>query len=222
MRCMRHRWDGDEHAVMAVMGALGAGSFHQNAADSISRCYLPGGLPCLPVTVRLVVLQDIIKQLHMNQPGSPPFRQWVMSFQRHNLRLSVQPKASGGVPANLAQLVAETLQVRRLPYRVGPVAVLAGRHGSCCWLRSCTCCQCWPFRPEPCPAALALAMPARCHGRVPVAAAAAAASANQPAPYMCLCVQGNSPGPTLIYAQTTNEVDTLAAHLQAKGVKAVK
>lgn len=35
-------------------------------------------------------------------------------------------------------------------------------------------------------------------------------------------MQGNSPGPTLIYAQTTNEVDTLAAHLQAKGVKAVK
>lgn len=142
-----------------------------------------------------------------------------MSFQRHNLRMSVQPKASGGVPANLAQLVAETLQVRWLPCRVGPVAVLAGRHGSCCWLRSCMCCQCTlPFCPEPCPAALALAMPARHPGRVPVAAAAALA--NQPAPYVC--VQGNSPGPTLIYAQTTNEVDTLAAHLQAKGVKAVK
>jgi hypothetical protein len=35
-------------------------------------------------------------------------------------------------------------------------------------------------------------------------------------------VQGTSPGPTLIYAQTTNEVDSLTAHLQAKGVKAVK
>jgi hypothetical protein len=59
------------------------------------------------------VLQDIIKQLHMKQPGRPPFRQWVMSFQRHNLNLSVQPKASGGAPANLAQLVTETLQVVR-------------------------------------------------------------------------------------------------------------
>jgi hypothetical protein len=59
-----------------------------------------------------LVLQDIIKQLHMNQPGSLPFRQWVMSFQRHNLTLSVQPKASGGVPANLAHLVTEALQVR--------------------------------------------------------------------------------------------------------------
>jgi hypothetical protein len=35
-------------------------------------------------------------------------------------------------------------------------------------------------------------------------------------------MQGTSPGPTLIYAQTTNEVDSLTAHLQAKGVKAVK
>lgn len=55
--------------------------------------------------------QDIIKQLHMNQPGCPPFRQWVMSFQRHNLRLSVQPKAPGGVSPNLAHLVAEAVQV---------------------------------------------------------------------------------------------------------------
>jgi superfamily II DNA helicase RecQ len=88
-------------------------------------------------------VQDIIKLLQMNQPGSPAFRQWVMSFQRPNLRLSVQLKASGGVPPNLAGLVAEAQQ-------------------------------------------------------------------------------GSSPGPTLIYAQTTNEVDTLTAHLQAKGVKAVK
>jgi hypothetical protein len=55
--------------------------------------------------------QDIIKQLHMKQPGCPPFRQWVMSFQRHNLRLSVQPKAPGGVTPNLAHLVTEAVQV---------------------------------------------------------------------------------------------------------------
>lgn len=91
----------------------------------------------------LHTLQDIIKQLCMDQPSSPPFRQWVMSFQRHNLHLSVQLKAGGGAAGNLAHLVTEALQ-------------------------------------------------------------------------------GNSPGPTLIYAQTTNEVDTLAAHLQAKGIKAVK
>jgi len=66
-----------------------------------------------------------------------------MSFQRHNLHLSVQLKAGGGAAGNLAHLVTEALQ-------------------------------------------------------------------------------GNSPGPMLIYAQTTNEVDTLAAHLQAKGIKAVK
>lgn len=79
----------------------------------------------------------------MGQPGSPPLKQWVMSFQRRNLKLSVQPKSGGGAAGNLAQLVAEAQQ-------------------------------------------------------------------------------GSSPGPTLIYAQTTNEVDTLAAHLQAKGLRAVK
>lgn len=105
-------------------------------------CFLHVTL-CLCAPALRHVVQDIIKQLRMNQPDSPSFRQWVMSFQRHNLCLSVQPKASGGAAANLAQLVAE-------------------------------------------------------------------------------CLQGNSPGPTLIYAQTTNEVDSLAAHLQAKGVKAVK
>ena len=79
----------------------------------------------------------------MHQPGGPPFKQWVMSFQRHNLQLSVQHKAAGGAAGNLAQLVTEAQQ-------------------------------------------------------------------------------GSSPGPTLIYAQTTKEVDTLAAHLQAHGVRAVK
>lgn len=67
------------------------------------------------VLLSLAAMQDIIKQLHMNKAGSPPFRQWVMSFQRHNLHLAVQPKASGGPQANLAQLITEHLQVRQAP-----------------------------------------------------------------------------------------------------------
>lgn len=81
--------------------------------------------------------------MNLQAPGSRGFRQWVMSFERPKLHLSVAMRSAGGPALHLAQLVSE-----------------------------------------------------------------AAAGGPQQS--------------TLIYAQTTNEVDSLTAFLQAKGVKAVK
>lgn len=101
-------------------------------------------IAALLLTCRRV--QDITSQLRMNQPGGQQrrgFRQWVMSFERPRLHLSVQMRAAGGAATNLSHLVAEA-------------------------------------------------------------------------------AAGGPMQPTLIYAQTTNEVDSVTAYLQAKGVKAVK
>eukprot|EP00775_Hariotina_reticulata_P009775 gene9775-9932_t len=106
-------------------------------------------VPLMAVTATATdrVRKDIITQLGMGSTGGPTLRQWVMSFQRTNLHLSVIMKNGTGAASNLAALVRE--------------------------------CQ-------------------EHQGR------------------------GQQLEPTLIYAQTTKEVDELCAHLQSKGVPAVK
>jgi superfamily II DNA helicase RecQ len=95
----------------------------------------------------LVVLQDILNQLGMGKQGQPQLRQWVMSFQRSNLHLSVSLKNGTAAAANLAGLVADARAAEARGVRLEA---------------------------------------------------------------------------TLIYAQTTREVDELAAYLQQQGVSAVK
>lgn len=52
--------------------------------------------------------QDIKAALHMGQPGQPPLREWVMSFERTNLHLSVEQRSGGGAAGGcLAALIAE-------------------------------------------------------------------------------------------------------------------
>lgn len=83
----------------------------------------------------------------MGRAGSPQLKQWVMSFQRTNLHLSVQMKAGAAAANNLSAFVAEALEAQ---------------------------------------------------------------------------AKGSRLESTLVYAQTVREVDEIAAHLQAKGVSAVK
>lgn len=83
----------------------------------------------------------------MGRPGGPPLQQWVMSFQRTNLHLSVQLKSGCTVANNLSGLVAEANEAQ---------------------------------------------------------------------------AKGLRTDSTLVYAQTVREVDEITAHLQAKGIPAVK
>lgn len=83
----------------------------------------------------------------MGKPGQPRLQQWVMSFQRTNLHLSVAMKAGTAAAANLAALVKEAHDAEAKGLKLDSI---------------------------------------------------------------------------LIYAQTTKEVDELAAYLQSKGVSAVK
>jgi hypothetical protein len=48
------------------------------------------------ISLTHLLLQDIISQLGMGNSGGPILRQWVMSFQRTNLHLSVVMKGGTG------------------------------------------------------------------------------------------------------------------------------
>ncbi|WIA16435.1 hypothetical protein OEZ85_013122 [Tetradesmus obliquus] len=114
----------------------------------VLRQALPG-VPIMAVTATATqrVQQDILNQLGMGRPGQPQLRQWVMSFQRTNLQLSVSLKNGTAAANNLAGLVADAKAAEARGVRLEA---------------------------------------------------------------------------TLVYAQTTKEVDELAAYLQQQGVSAVK
>lgn len=79
----------------------------------------------VPVLKTTVCMQDILNNLGVGKPGGPQLRQWVMTFQRTNLHLSVQLKAGSTAANNLATLVAEARESQAKGMRVDSTLIYA-------------------------------------------------------------------------------------------------